>query len=323
LKVMVSDLLDITRVDTHKLTVEPCHASITKLVSEALNTCRINAAAKNISLHFEVETGFPSVWADPVRVRQILINLLDNGIKFTPEGGSVTVEIRPPMADNDIFLSVSVSDTGCGISPENCEIVFDRLAQLERSSAPSRSGLGLGLFIARALVSQHGGRIWVESQLGRGSNFSFTLPVFSFSKLCAHLFTETNLEARGVALIAVDVVAAAAVEQENIQPEIRKALTRCIHAGLDLLLPSIGDEEPVRSFFIIACTDPSGLAVIETRIVRELRNLDCVSKLNPVISSTTLFVKGTGRSLREQMGEVTAQIEPLIQVHLLSKERLK
>jgi PAS domain S-box-containing protein len=321
LKVMVSDLLDITRVDTHKLTVEPRYASVAKMISDALTTCRTNAAAKNIDLHFEAVTCLASAWADPARVRQILINLVDNAVKFTPKGGSITVNCRP-LPEGDGFLSISVSDTGCGISPENCEIVFDRLSQLESSAEPSRSGLGLGLFISRALVQQLGGRIWAESQPGHGSTFFFTLPVFSLAKLCAHVFIEPNLEAGCVTLIAVDVVAVEATEQENIQPQIREVLMRCIYAGQDVLLPSMGDKEPVESFFIVACTDPRGFAVIATRIVRELRKLDFVSQLKPVISSTTLIVT-PGRSRGEHIREVTAQIERLIQTHVSGKERIK
>jgi len=270
---MVGDLLDIARVDAHKLTVEPRYASVANLVSEALTTCRTNAAAKNVSLHFEVATGLPPVWADAARVRQILINLIDNGIKFTPEDGIITIESRL-FADCVGFLAISVSDTGCGISPENCEIIFDRLAQLENSAAPSRNGLGLGLFIARDSVLRQGGRIWVESQLGYGSTFFFTLPVFSLAKLCARVFIEPNLEMGCVTFIAVDVGAVETNDQEKIQSEIRKALTNCIHAGQDVLLPSIFNEGPVESFFIVACTDSRGFAVIRTRIVRELRRRD-------------------------------------------------
>src|ERR1700736_3253080 len=127
LKDMVSDLLDITRVETHKLIVEFQQASPVKLIAEVLSTCRTNAAAKNISLRFQAAPDLPFVWADPVRVRQVLINLIDNGIKFTPEGGTLTVACRA-FAEDDGFVCLSVSDTGCGISPENREIVFDRLA---------------------------------------------------------------------------------------------------------------------------------------------------------------------------------------------------
>jgi len=308
---MVSDLLDITRVETHKLTVEPQHASPAKLIAEALSTCRSNAVAKNIRLSSGVAPNLPFVWADPARLRQILINLIDNAIKFAPESGTVTVGGQP-FAEDDGFLCLSVSDTGCGISPENRDLIFDRLAQVKSSAEASRSGLGLGLFIARELVSRHGGRIWVESQLGHGSTFYFTLPVFSLAKLCAHVFTAPNLEAGSVTLIAVDVVAVEGAVQKDILPEIREVLERCIHAGQDVLLPSMSDAEPVETFFIVACTGPRGFEVIASRIGRELQNFDKASKLKPVISSTTLLVP-TGQSKEEQIGEVTARIERLVQ----------
>jgi PAS domain S-box-containing protein len=321
LKDMVSDLLDITRVETHKLNVEPQHTSPVKLIAEALSTCRTNAAAKNISLRSDVRPDLPFVWADPARVRQILINLIDNGIKFTPEGGTITVESRP-IVEGEGFLCLSVSDTGCGISPANREAIFDRLAQVKSRAEASRSGLGLGLFIARELVSRHAGRIWVESQLGHGSTFCFTLPVFSLAKLCAHVLTASNLAKGFVILIAVDVVPIEGVVQADILPEIRRVLERCIHAGQDVLLPSMSDADPVETFFIVACTDPSGFTVIASRIGRELQNFDSASRLKPVVSSTTLLVP-PGQSTKEQTGGVTAGIERLVRAHLLGKERLK
>ena len=321
LKDMVSDLLDITRVETHKLVVEPQQASPVKLIAEALSTCGTNAATKKISMRFQAAPGLPFVWADPARVRQVLINLIDNGIKFTPEGGTITVECRA-FAEDDGFVCLSVSDTGCGISPENREIVFDRLAQIKSGSSASRSGLGLGLFIARELVSRHGGRIWVESQLGRGSTFYFTLPVFSLVKLCRPVFTVPNLEAGSVTLIAVDVVPIEGAVHADIAREIRRVLERCIHPGQDVLLPAMSDAEPVQTFFIVACTNARGFEVIANRIGRELRNFDKDSKLKPVISSTTLLV-APDRSREEQIGEVTAGIERVIQAHLMAKERLQ
>ena len=321
LKDMVSDLLDITRVETHKLNVEPQHTSPTKLIAEVLSTCCTNAVAKNISLRSDVTPDLPFVWADPARVKQILINLIDNGIKFTPEGGTVSVASRPIVEGED-FLCLSVSDTGCGISPENREAIFDRLAQLKSRAEASRSGLGLGLFIARELVSRHAGRIWVESRLGEGSTFYFTLPLFSLAKLCAHVLTSSNLEKGSVILIAVDVVAIEKSVQADVLPEIRSVLERCIHAGQDVLLPSMSDAESVETFFIVACTGPSGFAVIASRIGRELEIFDNSSRLKPVISSTALLVR-PGHSWKEQMGEVTAEIERVVQAHLLGKDKLK
>jgi PAS domain S-box-containing protein len=322
LKDMVSDLLDITRVETHKLAVEPQHSSTERLIAEVLGTCRRNAIMKNISLESDLAPGLPFVWADPARVRQILINLIDNGIKFTPQDGTVTVASRPFEEDKS-FLCLSVSDTGCGITPENRETIFERLAQVKSTAAASRSGLGLGLFIARELVSRHGGRIWVESKLGRGSIFYFTLPVFSLAKLCATIFTAPNLEGGGILLIAVDVVKIGGPGREGIVLEIRRVLERCIHGSQDVLLPSMMNHVAmVETFFIVACTHPCGFAAIAHRIRRELENFDSASKLKPVISSTTLLVP-PGRSRGERISRVTARIEGIVRDHLSGKGGLK
>ena len=323
LKSMVSDLLDITRVETHKLTIEPQHLSLAKLIDDVLSTCLTNAVLKNITLRSDVAPGLPFVWADPARVRQILINLIDNGTKFAPRGGSVTVASRP-YVENEGFLCLSVSDTGCGISSENREIIFDRLSQVRSTTEASRGGLGLGLFISRELVSRHGGRIWVESELGQGSIFYFTLPVFSLAKLCAPVLTAPNLEAGCVTLIAVDVAQVEGAVQTDILQEVRKVLERCIRPGQDVLLPSMSDADPTKTFFIIACTDAKGSEVIASRMARELRKFDSASKLKPVISSTTLLL-APGQFGEEQIGDVAARVDQLVQahLHLLGKDRLQ
>ena len=226
-----------------------------------------------------------------------------------------------PFPENHGFLCLSVSDTGCGISPEDREVVFDRLTQLDNGVKTSRGGLGLGLFISKELVLRHGGRIWVESELGHGCTFSFTLPVFSLAKLCAPIFTASNLESGFVTLIAVDVVAVEEAIQADLLPEMRKILQRCIHPGQDVLLPAMSDTEPVDSFFIVACAGESGRPVIESRIRKELQSFDRTSKLKPVISSAMLHVL-PGPS-GEQLDEVAARMERLIHAHLLDKEKLR
>jgi PAS domain S-box-containing protein len=321
LKDMVSDLLDITRVDTHKLTLAHQPTSLVKVTAEVLSTCRTNASAKNISLHADFAPNLPLVWADPARVRQILTNLIDNGVKFTPDTGTISVKAKFFGEDHD-FVCVLVSDSGCGISAENREIIFDRLAQVTGSGELSRSGLGLGLFISKELVSRHGGRIWLDSRPGHGSTFYFTLPVFSLAKYCSHIFSGPNLDAGSVTLIAVDVVEVKGGVQADILREIRQILERCIHAGQDVLLPATGDEGPIVTFFIVACTDPEGFALIANRILRDLQNFDKASQLNPAISSTTMLV-AHGQSREDQIREVTVRIQSSVQEHLLGKERTK
>jgi hypothetical protein len=108
--------------------------------------------------------------------------------------------------------------------------------------------------------------------------------------------------------------------QADILREIRQILERCIHAGQDVLLPATGDEGAIVTFFIVACTDPNGSALISGRILRDLQNFDKASRLNPSISSTTMLV-ARGHSREQQIREVTARIESSVQEHLLAKER--
>ena len=161
----------------------------------------------------------------------------------------------------------------------------------------------------------------MESPPGKGSTFYFTLPLFSLSKLCADIFTDSNLGAGHVTLMAIDVCAIEGAAQAEIEPEIRRVLSRCIHPGQDLLLPPMSDAEAVVNYFIVACTDAGGSAIITNRITRELQNFDSASRLKPVISSTTLLV-AQGTSRRIQARDIATRIERLIQKHLETRALL-
>jgi two-component system clock-associated histidine kinase SasA len=144
---------------------------------DAVHTAEANATAKGIKLSSVVPPKLPSAFADPVRLLQVLTILCDNAIKFTPAGGSVKVETKV-FEKLPGYLLVEVSDTGCGIKPELLERVFEYLYQVTESSEAGRKGLGLGLHIAKELVTRQGGSIWATSEQGAGSVFSFTLPVY-------------------------------------------------------------------------------------------------------------------------------------------------
>jgi len=178
LQAMIDDLLEVTRLETGKLTLEPERVSVPDAVRDALNTLRVTAVARGLMLSSDLPADLPSVSGDPIRVRQILINLLDNAIKFTPGGGAVSIRARV-MPEDSGFLRLDVSDTGCGIDPNTSDRIFERLHQPPQPDTASRKGLGLGLFICKELVTRQGGRIWVEPGPHQGSTFSFTLPVFS------------------------------------------------------------------------------------------------------------------------------------------------
>ena len=176
LRAMVGDLLDCTRAANGKLHVTLQPTEVTPIVVETLHSLHPSATQKGLDLLADLPTtGLPIVAADPVRLRQVLANLVDNAIKFTPSPGAITVRQRD-LEDEPEMLCLTITDTGCGIRPEDTARIFERLSQTAETIDERRQGLGLGLYLCSELVQRHGGRIWVESELGQGSTFCFTLP---------------------------------------------------------------------------------------------------------------------------------------------------
>ena len=200
LQAMIGDLLDVTRSKSGKMVMAPQEMSLAESIATALDTERPEAHAKGLTLSSLVEEGLPAAYADPQRVQQIIVNLISNAIKFSPAGSTIRVSARrseqlpqgegplsatggteglaPSLGMGTSWLEITVADSGCGIAAEDCERVFQRLYQVGRHIDQKRMGLGLGLYICRDLVSRMGGRIWVESRVGEGSTFRFTVPAY-------------------------------------------------------------------------------------------------------------------------------------------------
>jgi len=168
---LISRLL--TWQNARSMPLETTSVQLEDLVSLAVRSAKAVARKQGIELIMQVDDPpLPPVLADPARVEQILDNLLSNALKYSPKGSRITVRLA---RDGDA-VRCSITDQGIGIPPEAMEQIFDRFYRAANSSVHSVSGLGLGLAIARELVRAHGGRIWVESTLGKGSTFHFTLP---------------------------------------------------------------------------------------------------------------------------------------------------
>ena len=166
---LIEDLLEMSRIEAGKLQLDLESHGVASLVHDAVELHQRNAAAGGIELDMEIAPRLPTIYVDGDRMLQVLDNLLSNAVKFTPQGGKITVRAKP----DDGEVKFSVHDNGSGIEPEVRAHIFDRFWQAKRSD---RRGLGLGLGIARGIVEAHGGRIWVESELGEGSAFFFTIP---------------------------------------------------------------------------------------------------------------------------------------------------
>lgn len=165
---LLQDLLDVRCLETGRLSIDCEPTSAAMLVREAVESARERAAAVGIDLVEESASGAGEVWADGARMLQVLENLVGNALKFTPRGGRVVVAAAP----SDRGVLFRVTDTGRGIAPAALPHVFDRFFK----GTADRRGAGLGLAIAKGIVEQHGGTIWVESERGKGASFFVELP---------------------------------------------------------------------------------------------------------------------------------------------------
>ncbi len=171
---LVDDLRELAQAEAGQLPLERRPVDMGELIQTAISGFAPAASEQQVTLTAEVAPDLPMVHADPDRVSQVLRNLLGNALRYTPPGGQITVAAQAGPAG---FVTLRVRDTGSGIAPEDLPHVFERFWRADRSRARSSGGTGLGLAIARHLVEAHGGKISVESCLGQGTTFWFTLPL--------------------------------------------------------------------------------------------------------------------------------------------------
>lgn len=272
LQSMIEDLLQVTQAQAHKLSVELEPVSLNEAIGYAVDTLRGTAKEKEINLSFQPSARLPSVYADATRVRQVLTILLDNAVKFTPAGGTVKVEASEHENDGSM-MKIAVSDTGCGVGPEASERIFEHLYQVTDPGHAGRRGLGLGLHIAKDLVTRQGGRIWLSSEPGRGSHFFVTLPIFSLAAVIRPILTLERSAVDSLALITAEV------ERRDGLPDVprktldvaRMVLQQCLRADSDVLLPSMGPVSEHKRFFVVANTKEDGPESIGRRVKSQLR----------------------------------------------------
>jgi signal transduction histidine kinase len=170
---LINDILDLSKIEAGRLELELGSFDLPAALENALVLVRERAGRHQIRLDLAVDGRVGRLVADERKVKQILLNLLSNAVKFTPEGGRITVT----ATQRDGAVEVAVSDTGIGIAPEDQETIFEEFRQVGPRSAQKREGTGLGLTLTKKFVELHGGTIWVTSEPGKGSTFTFTLPV--------------------------------------------------------------------------------------------------------------------------------------------------
>ena len=325
LQSMIGDLLEVTRAQEGKLTIDLQCASVSDAIVYTVKTLQGTARAKGIILSFDLPALLPLAYADPTRIRQILIILLDNALKFTDAEGVVTVRAQLPVEDPD-FLLMEVTDSGCGISADMTERIFERLYQVAGDQG-ARKGLGLGLYICKELVTRQGGQIWVTNAPQRGSIFSFTLPVFSLAHLMSPLLKNEEWPSDSVALVTVEIRSPdgwlSKETREEWSRDTRTLLQRCLLPDLDVLLPKMGSGGPGELFQIVAFADERGVEVLTKRIREQFIRLKHCKEPGMTFSTSHRLLeaspKGAKAGTDDPADEMAARIENLIKSESLAR----
>ena len=202
---IINDILDVSKIEAGKLDIDQAEFSLRDCLGEALKTLAVRAHEKDLELALRVHPDVPdNLVSDPTRLRQIVFNLVGNSIKFT-DRGEVSAQVSVESSDADsATLHFAVADTGIGIPPEKRRVIFEAFAQADNSTSRRYGGTGLGLTISSMLVAMMGGRMWVESEVGQGSTFHFTLKLRrgNNAAIAGALLTPDVLQ--GVAVLVVD-----------------------------------------------------------------------------------------------------------------------
>jgi signal transduction histidine kinase len=176
---LVEDILQISRIDTGRLEMKPHPTPLNKLIEAVVNNRQVLAQNRGLTLEYHSAESNPVALVDPARMMQVLNNLVENAIRYTMEGGEVTISTRQEEAEGRTWATATVADTGIGIPADELPLVFDRFYRGEKPRSMQISGTGLGLAIVKEIVELHGGRVTVESQEGQGTTFIIWLPLIS------------------------------------------------------------------------------------------------------------------------------------------------
>ena len=327
LRTMIEDILIATRAEVGKLQIEPRAVGLGDLIHRTLEALRIQAGEKNIAIETKISGDLPPVYADPNRARQVLINLVENGIKYTQEGARILVQAGMTREDPQ-FVRVAVVDNGPGLNPDQAARVFDRLYQVGEPDGASRRGLGLGLFISKQLVQAHGGRIWLETGPGKGSSFFFTLPILSLAHLLEPILVARRLKKGSLALINIALAPADAGlsswARQKMLESVQEVLRNCIRPEMDLVLPNMRPAEPERMLFVTACTDRGGAEVMAARIRNQLAGCDDLKATGTTTRVAFELVEVSSQRdeapVEQLVGEVAGRIQQLVEAHLKEAE---
>ena len=305
LTALVNDILDISRIETGRMRLTVSSLDLGQIINQAVVSFQGQYQEKGLELIWEEPEGLPDARGDAARVAQVLSNLLANAWQYTPSGGTVVIAVHAV----DGFLQTDISDTGIGIAPDDAARIFDRFYRADHPLVREAEGTGLGLSIVRMFVEMLGGQIWVESELGKGTTFSFTLPL-----------TSTDLPEPALGIVTTDLPVGVARRQKILVVEDDRDLALLLRRqleseGFQVLLAGTGEDalwlaretQPHLITLDIMLPDLDGFVVLE-----QLKANPLTSGI-PVVIVSVLAESEKGFAL----GAVDYVVKPFVEQELL------
>ncbi len=276
---LINNLLDLSRIESGRMELNRKEININTITEEIIKVFQTQAKGKEIVLKNLLPADLPPVYADFDKISQVLTNLIDNALKFTQKGGMVNIE--GVIVNNQI--QVRVIDTGIGISKEDFSQIFNRFQRIELPTTQQTQGSGLGLSICKAIVEMHGGKIWVESEMGKGSNFIFSLPKFEeeifFKNALKRKFNRAMQDQLFLSLIIVSVDEGA---EEKILDEIEDICKKTVRKETDV----VAEIKKKKIIGILSEVDRKGAWILKDRILNALVEHKFLTKENKAIDIT-------------------------------------
>ncbi len=276
---ILNNLLDLSKIESGKIELKFEDVVFKSLIELTVSSLRPQADGKSIKVISEISEGLPAVYGDKEKIEQILINLIGNAIKFTPEGGNIYVSATPFSEEREGGIShkvaISVKDTGIGISPEYLDSIFDKFYQVEGTLQRSVGGTGLGLAITKGLVETHQGKIWVESEVGKGSTFTFTLPASEEERRESHFrfvldraFHRAQKNDLPLSLFLIELVDQRDKIEEDLLKQLEVRLRQSLCRKGDILL-----RRKQEKILVALCeADLKGAQAIRQRMEEDIQN---------------------------------------------------
>jgi signal transduction histidine kinase/response regulator RpfG family c-di-GMP phosphodiesterase len=316
---LINNILDLSKIEAGKMELNFEEVELEPIIKGIMSTAIALVKDRPIALHQDIPQNLPAVWADPTRIRQIILNLVSNACKFTDEG-QVTISA---FADQE-RVTISVSDTGIGIPEENLTSIFEEFTQVDSSTTRKVGGTGLGLPISHHFVEMHQGKIWVESKLGYGSTFNFFIPIKPIeeqeAELPISLTAEAHKAGNGKLIVAIDDDPGVITLYERFLEQQDYKVVGINHSHD--VLPQIKELAPAAILLDVLMPEKDGWGVLRT-----LKD-DPATKNIPVIICSIVSDKNRGFSL----GAADYLVKPIVEDELVkalkhletqSKEQIK